>query len=70
MKKFVCSVCGYVHEGNEAPDFCPQCKAPKSKFKEMTEQGDFADEHRIGVAKDCDERVIEGLRANFAGECT
>ena len=35
MKKFVCSVCGYVHEGNEAPDFCPVCKAPKDKFKEV-----------------------------------
>ena len=34
MKKFVCSVCGYVHVGNEAPDFCPVCKAPKEKFKE------------------------------------
>lgn len=69
MKKFVCSVCGYVYEGETAPDFCPQCKAPKDKFVEQTELGAFADEHRIGVAKDCDERVLEMLRANYTGEC-
>ncbi|HEX3029939.1 MAG TPA: NADH peroxidase, partial [Clostridia bacterium] len=51
MKKFVCSVCGYVHEGNEAPDFCPQCKAPKEKFVEKSDSGaQWADEHKIGVA--------------------
>ena len=32
MKKFVCSICGYVYEGTEAPEKCPQCGAPKSKF--------------------------------------
>jgi len=69
MKKFVCTVCGYVHEGDSAPDFCPQCKAPKDKFMEQTEQSAFADEHRIGVAKDVDERVLAGLRSNFTGEC-
>ena len=37
MKKYVCSVCGYVHEGNEPPEVCPVCKAPASKFKEMTD---------------------------------
>ena len=69
--KFVCSICGYVHEGDSAPEKCPQCGAPASKFKAM-EQGErqWADEHRIGVAKDVDPRVIEGLRANFTGECT
>ena len=36
-KKWICTVCGYVHEGDEAPEFCPQCKQPKSKFKEMVE---------------------------------
>ncbi len=69
MKKFVCSVCGYVYEGDAAPEKCPQCNAPASKFTEMAEIGAFADEHRIGVAQGCDERVIEGLRANFNGEC-
>ena len=37
MKKFICTVCGYVYEGEEAPEFCPQCKVPRSKFKELVE---------------------------------
>ena len=71
MKKFVCMICGYVHEGNEAPEACPQCKAPKAKFQEKIENGKiaFADEHRVGVAKGVDPEIIEGLRANFNGEC-
>jgi len=71
MKKFVCSVCGYVHYGDEAPEFCPQCKAPRSKFVEGKDNElVWADEHRIGVAKDVDPEILEGLRANFTGECT
>ncbi len=73
MKKFVCTICGYVHEGNEAPEACPQCKAPKAKFNEKAEDNgviSFADEHRIGVAKDVDAEILEGLRAHFTGECT
>jgi len=71
MKKFVCSICGYVHEGVEAPDNCPQCKAPKEKFNEKVEgEMSWADEHKVGVAKDVDAEVLEGLRANFMGECT
>ncbi len=71
MKKFVCTICGYVHQGNEAPEKCPQCGAPASKFKEMESTGlVFADEHRIGVAKDTDPEIIEGLKQNFMGECT
>ncbi|MDR2201311.1 MAG: NADH peroxidase [Clostridiales bacterium] len=71
MKKFVCSVCGYVHEGDDAPDRCPQCKAPKAKFAERKSGVlAWADEHRIGVARDVDPEVLEGLRANFMGECT
>lgn len=71
MKKFVCSVCGYVHYGDEAPEFCPQCKAPRSKFV-VNDENElvWADEHRIGVAKDVDPEILEGLRANFTGECT
>ena len=72
-KKWICTVCGYVHEGEEAPEFCPQCKQPKSKFKEVVEtEGalQFADEHRIGVAKGVDAEVLEGLKAHFNGECT
>ncbi len=70
MKKWVCSICGYVHEGPEAPEFCPQCKAPKEKFKEMSAERGWACEHEVGVAKGVDERIIEGLRANFNGECS
>ena len=73
MAKFVCSVCGYVHEGDEAPEFCPQCKQPKSKFKELVEtEGalQFVDEHVLGVAKGVDPVILEGLNAHFMGECT
>ncbi len=72
MKKYVCDICGYVHTGDAPPDACPQCKAPAAKFSEQKTIGGlaWADEHRIGVAKDVDAEVVEGLRANFAGECT
>ncbi len=70
MKKFVCSVCGYVHEGNTPPEKCPLCQAPASKFVEQAGDLAFADEHRIGVAKDIDPEIIEGLKMNFMGECT
>lgn len=71
MKKFVCSVCGYVHEGNEPPEKCPQCKAPREKFYEKTEGAmQWADEHKIGVAQGVDPEILEGLRANYYGECT
>lgn len=70
MKKFVCTVCGYVQEGNEPPEVCPICKADSSKFKEVSENLSWADEHKIGVASDVDNEIVEGLRANFIGECT
>ena len=71
MKKWICSVCGYVHEGASPPDQCPQCKAGADKFNEQgTEQTGWADEHRIGVAQGVDAEILEGLRMNFAGECT
>lgn len=72
MKKFVCSVCGNVHYGDEAPEFCPQCKAPREKIKEAIEQDvlAWADEHKIGVAAGLDEEVVAGLKMNFMGECT
>ncbi|QEK10894.1 NADH peroxidase [Crassaminicella thermophila] len=71
MKKFICKVCGYVHEGTEAPDFCPQCRAPKEQFSvQSTEKLAWADEHFVGVAKGVDPEILEGLRMNFTGECT
>ena len=71
MKKYVCPICGYVHEGNEPPEKCPQCGAPGSKFQEQSAEGlVYADEHRVGVAKDVDPEILDGLRMNFTGECT
>ena len=71
MKKFVCIICGYVHEGECPPEKCPQCGAPASKFQEQSsDELVFADEHRIGVAKGVDESIVEDLRQNFMGECT
>ena len=69
--KFVCKVCGYVHEGSEAPEFCPVCKAPKAKFEELAAEKTWAAEHVIGIGKkDATEEIIQGLRENFQGECT
>ena len=71
MKKWVCKICGYVYTGETPPEFCPQCKAPASKFEEQA-SGElvWADEHRIGVAEGVDAEILEGLRMNFQGECT
>ncbi|MBQ7299375.1 MAG: Rrf2 family transcriptional regulator [Clostridia bacterium] len=70
MKKFVCKVCGYIHEGEAAPEKCPQCKAPASKFEEQKGDMTWAAEHTVGVAQGVREDIIEDLRANFMGECT
>ena len=69
-KKWICTVCGYVHEGNEAPEKCPICGVPASKFNEMSGEKTWAAEHIVGVAKGVDPSIIEGLRMNFTGECT
>ena len=70
MKQFVCSVCGYVHEGDSAPEKCPVCGAPAAKFVEQVGEMTWAAEHVVGVAKGAPEDVIEGLRMNFNGECS
>ncbi len=70
MSKYVCSVCGYVHEGDAAPEFCPVCKAPASKFIEQSEEMTWASEHVVGVAQGAPADIIEDLRANFNGECS
>ena len=70
MKKFVCSVCGYVYEGEAAPEFCPICKAPASKFIEQSDEKTWAAEHVVGVASDVPEDIKTDLRANFEGECS
>ena len=70
MKKFVCMVCGYVHEGNEAPEQCPVCKVGADKFQEQSAQRTWAAEHVVGIAKGVSEDIIMDLRANFEGECS
>ena len=82
MKKFVCTVCGYVHNGDEAPGKCPICGVPAEKFNEIAAEPVveaaaksltdkvWADEHRVGIAKGVDAEVVEMLRANFSGECS
>ena len=69
MKKFICAVCGYVHEGDVPPEKCPVCSAPSSKFSEMAGERVWADEHRVGIAQGSPEDIMADLRANFNGEC-
>ncbi len=71
-KKFICTVCGYIYEGEHAPEKCPMCGVPGSKFKELNEEGSlsFVSEHELGVAKGCDEEMIKDLNNHFMGECT
>ena len=70
MKKYVCMICGYTHEGDAAPDACPICKAPAAKFQEQAGEKTWAAEHVVGIAKGVDPRIIDGLRENFNGECS
>ncbi len=70
MAKYVCSVCGYVYEGDSAPEKCPQCGVPGSKFVEQKEDKTWASEHVVGVAQGVPEDIINDLRANFQGECS
>ena len=78
MKKWVCSVCGYIHEGDTPPEFCPICKAPAGKFIEQAADMAWASEHVIGVGKsfgadvpeDVQKEIIDGLKSNFEGECS
>ena len=68
--KFVCQVCGYVYEGDSAPEECPICHAPASKFTAQSEDKTWAAEHVVGVAKGAPEDIMSDLRANFEGECS
>ena len=70
MKKFVCSVCGYVHEGDAAPAECPICHAPAEKFTAQSGEKTWAAEHVVGVAQGVREDIIKDLRDNFNGECS
>jgi rubrerythrin len=72
MAKWVCSVCGYVHEGDTPPESCPQCKVPGDKFIKQEEGAalSWAAEHVVGVAQGAPEDIIADLRSNFEGECS
>ena len=71
MKKWVCTVCGYVYEGENPPEKCPQCGVPASKFKEQAaDETSWACEHEVGVAQGSPEDIMADLRANFEGECS
>jgi len=72
-KEWICTVCGYVATGDEAPEKCPQCGVPRSKFKELDKKAllEFVTEHQIGIAKEgADEEMIKDLNNHFMGECT
>ena len=70
MAKWVCSVCGYVHEGDTPPERCPVCKVPAEKFVKQSDEMTWASEHVVGVASDVPEDIKADLRANFEGECS
>ena len=70
MAKWVCNVCGYVYEGDAAPEACPICKAPASKFTKQSDEMTWAAEHVVGVASDVPEDIKNDLRDNFTGECS
>ena len=68
---WVCTVCGYVHEGDQPPAECPVCHVGADKFIKQEEgKTEWADQHVVGVAKGVDPELIEGVRANFEGECS
>ena len=69
MAKYVCTVCGYVYEGDAAPEKCPQCGVGADKFKKQEGEMNWAAEHVVGVAQGVDEEILQGLRDNFNGEC-
>ena len=71
MKKWRCTVCGEIVESDVRPDQCPRCKVPGEKFVEVVEDElSWAAEHVLGVAKGVDKEIVDGLRANFEGECS
>jgi len=70
MAKYVCTVCGYVHEGDSAPEQCPVCKVGSDKFVEQQGEKVWASEHVVGVAQGVSEDIIMDLRANYEAECT
>ena len=81
MAKWVCSVCGYVHEGDTPPEECPVCHVPADKFNEVKGELKLAAEHTFGtyaetvknnpdISDEDKKYIFEQLKANFDGECS
>ena len=70
MSKWVCQVCGYVHEGDQPPEECPVCHDGSDKFTKQDDEMSWAAEHVVGVAQGVSEDILADLRANFEGECS
>lgn len=70
MTKWVCTVCGYVHEGDTPPENCPVCKAPAEKFEKQGDDFVWTSEHSVGIAKGVSDDILQDLRMNFEGECS
>ena len=81
MAKYVCSVCGYVYEGDNPPEECPVCHASSDKFKKVEGELKLAAEHEFGIygktvknnpdITDEDKKyILEQLKSNFTGECS
>ena len=80
MDKWVCTVCGYIYEGEQPPEACPVCKAPASAFKKIEGEQELAAEHEYGVygktvknnpdiPEEDKEFILEQLKSMFTGEC-
>ncbi|MGP1446795.1 MAG: ferritin family protein [Candidatus Limimorpha sp.] len=70
-KKFICPVCGFVFEGEEAPERCPQCKQiVEWKVVDETTGLNFVTEHVVGIAKGTGDDMLKDLNAHFMGEAT
>ena len=81
MAKWVCTVCGYIYEGDQAPEECPVCHVGADKFKKVEGELTLAAEHEFGIydktvknnpdISDEDKKFIfDQLKANFDGECS
>jgi rubrerythrin len=70
MAKWICKVCGYVHEGDNPPEECPVCHVKSDKFEKMGGDKTWAAEHVVGIGQEAPQEIIEGLRDNFNGECS
>ena len=70
-KKFICPICGYVHEGTEAPERCPQCKQIVTwNVVDESAALNFVTEHVLGIAQGSGDDMIKDLNAQFMGEAT